>query len=123
MVERRTFLDADALERLRDASDGDEAFLTDIVEEYLTDAPGQLDTIDGAVASGAQEEALRAAHTLKATSATFGATTLEALARQMEGLAREGRLDEVGRMSRQAREELGHVTGLLRDLDLGGGER
>ncbi len=123
MVERGSPLDPDALERLRDASDGDEAFISEIVEEYLTDAPGQLDTIDRAVASGAHDEALRAAHTLKSTSATFGATTLEAVAREMERLAREGRLDELDRLSSQAREELGNVTELLRELDLGGGER
>lgn len=123
MVERPTSLDLDAIDQLRDVADGDEAFLREIVDDYLADAPGQLDTIDHAVASGAADEALRAAHTLKSTSATFGARTLEGLAREMEGMAREGRLHEVDSLSRHARQELGLVAVRLRELDLGGREQ
>ncbi len=123
MHERPTSLDLGAIDQLRDVADGDEKFLGEIVYDYLTDAPGQLDMIDRAVASGATDEALRAAHTLKSTSATFGARTLEGLAREIEGLARAGRLLEVVSLSRQAREELGSVTVQLRELDLGGGEQ
>lgn len=120
MREPPASLDLRAIDQLRDVADGDATFLAEIVDEYVADAPVQLDTIDRAVASGARDEALRAAHTLKSTSATFGATTLEGLAREMEGLAREGRLNEVGSLSRQARQELGSVTVQLRELDLGG---
>ncbi len=123
MPERSLALDLAAIDQLRDVADGDETFLGEVVDEYLADAPDQLDTIDSAVASGATDEALRAAHTLKSTSATFGARTLEGLAREIEGLARAGRLLEVVSLSRQAREELGSVTVQLRELDLGGGEQ
>ncbi|MDQ3688490.1 MAG: Hpt domain-containing protein [Chloroflexota bacterium] len=123
MPERPTSLDLGALDHLRDVADGDEKFLSEIVDDYLADAPGQLDTIDHAVASGAADEALRAAHTLKSTSATFGARTLEGLAREIEGLAREGRLREIDSLSRRARQELGSVTLQLRELDLGGAEQ
>jgi HPt (histidine-containing phosphotransfer) domain-containing protein len=118
MAEPRAALDADAIDRLREAADGDEAFLHELVEEYLTEAPDQLATIERAVGSGATEEALRAAHTLKSTSATFGATALADLAREMEGLAREGRLDSLEGLAGQARTELGRVSALLRELEL-----
>ncbi len=123
MPERRLALDLAAIDQLRDVADGDETFLSEIVDEYLADAPDQLDTIDSALASGATDEVIRAAHTLKSTSATFGAWTLEGLAREMEGLARAGRLREVVSLSSQAREELGSVAVHLRELDLGGGEQ
>ena len=115
-------LDANAIERLREAADGDEAFLAEIVEEFLTEAPDQLATIERAVGGGAREEALRAAHTLKSTSATFGATALAELARQMETQAREGRLGEIPVLAGQARTELGQVSAVLRELELGGGD-
>jgi HPt (histidine-containing phosphotransfer) domain-containing protein len=121
MGEPGAALDAAAIERLREAADGDEAFLREIVDEFLTEAPDQLATIERAVGGGAREEALRAAHTLKSTSATFGATVLADLAREMESHARDGRLDQIPVLAGQARTELGQVSALLRELDLAGG--
>jgi HPt (histidine-containing phosphotransfer) domain-containing protein len=48
-----------------------------------------------ALAQGQAAEVRRAAHTLKSTSATFGAKALSELARQLEYRARDGILEGV----------------------------
>jgi HPt (histidine-containing phosphotransfer) domain-containing protein len=63
------------------ATTGDEpAFLAELIDTYLDDAPSLL----AAMRSGGTEELRRAAHTLKSNSATFGARRLAELCRRLE---------------------------------------
>jgi HPt (histidine-containing phosphotransfer) domain-containing protein len=65
-------LDPAALAGLHELSGGDPEFVADLIDEYLTESAELLARLP--VASG--EELVRAAHTLKSTSATFGADAL-----------------------------------------------
>ena len=86
-------LDEATLAQLFEAVGSDPAFLDELAEAYLADAPEQLLAARAAVAAGSPDDLVRPAHTLKSSSATLGAQTLAGLARELEQRARAGSLD------------------------------
>ena len=60
------------------------AFVRELIDTFLEEAPAQLATLRNAVARGDAEEARRVAHTLKSNGATFGASCVHG------GLSRAG---------------------------------
>jgi signal transduction histidine kinase/CheY-like chemotaxis protein len=84
-------LDPRALARLR-ATLGKQAdqMLPGLTQEFYQDTERLLAQAQRALALGQAEELQRAAHSLKSTSATFGAMALSAAARELEHLARDG---------------------------------
>jgi HPt (histidine-containing phosphotransfer) domain-containing protein len=65
-------------------------FALELVDTFLQEAPGMLDTLRSALAAQDADKFRRAAHSLKSNSNTFGALTLGAMARELEltGLAK-----------------------------------
>ena len=65
-------LEPTAMNRLLEMSGGDRGFVGELIDEYLSDAPGLLTDLRDATG----DELVRScpAHTLKSTSATLGAT-------------------------------------------------
>ena len=86
-------IDAKTFEDLVVSTGGDPAFVNELIDTYLSDAPALFDQMRGALSSGDAETFRRAAHSLKSSSATFGAMALSAAARELEHLARDGVLD------------------------------
>lgn len=95
MTELRSPLDNAVLGELQESVGGDPEFLGELIDDFLADAPAQLESLRGAAASGDATTAERAAHTLKGGSRTFGAGPLGALCRQAEAAAGAGDLDAV----------------------------
>ena len=87
MTELDGALDKRVLEELRDSVGGDHEFVAELVDDFLTDAPGQLETLRAALSSHDSDLARRAAHTLKGTSRTFGAEELASLCQEAEAAA------------------------------------
>ena len=85
-------IDGAAIEQLRALSD-DDGFVRDIVASFLTDAPALLASLGEGVAEGDAETVRRAAHTLKSSAMTVGATALGRAAEELEATARAGALD------------------------------
>ncbi len=79
-------LDAGALAGLRDLVGDDPAFLRELVDTALEDAPALLAEMRRALDTADAPTLRRAAHTLKSTSAQFGAAQFVALAKQVEML-------------------------------------
>jgi HPt (histidine-containing phosphotransfer) domain-containing protein len=79
-------LDPAALAGLREI--GGDAFVEELVDTFLTDAPTLLE----ALRTQDAKEVRRAAHTLKSNGATFGAGALADLCGQLEQQAKEGDL-------------------------------
>ncbi|MBI2299474.1 MAG: response regulator [Armatimonadetes bacterium] len=90
-------LDPAAVDKLR-AQLGPQAqtMLPQLLAAFPTDADRLLDTARQALADGNTAELRRAAHSLKSTSATFGAAALSAVARELEALAKAGSLADAG---------------------------
>ena len=96
-------VDWDVLARLQ-ADLGDAAIVLEVIEMFRTDAPQQLDQMRQALASAAAHDLRHAAHTLKSTSASLGALALAACCHTIEGLARDGALEQAAPLVPQAEE-------------------
>ena len=83
-------LDRRALTKLLDMIGGEEASLAELIDSFLGETPALLDALQTARACGNAAELRRAAHTLKSSSADFGALELSALFREIEARARDG---------------------------------
>jgi len=87
----RVSLDDGALESLRDL--GGDAFLGEVIDAFLADAPELVATLRRSLEEQGTEELRRAAHTLKSNGATFGAAEFAELCRTLEQRAKDGELD------------------------------
>ncbi|MBI5168420.1 MAG: PAS domain S-box protein [Candidatus Eisenbacteria bacterium] len=87
--ELREVIDWDeALERM----DGDEAILGELLRLFLQDSGHMMERLEEARVSGDVKRIERAAHGLKGASATISARAVAPLAREVESLARDGKL-------------------------------
>jgi HPt (histidine-containing phosphotransfer) domain-containing protein len=87
-------IDRQAFETLKSMTDG--GFLDELIDVFLNDTPALIGQMRAALAEGNGEELRRAAHTLKSSSASFGAAHLSSLSREVELTAKEGRLEGTG---------------------------
>jgi len=95
-------LDADALDKLRALVEGDdEGALHRLIIEHIQNVGSLLSTVHHAIAARNGEEARRAAHSLKSSTAMFGATKASRCAAQLEQAVREGAWE---RLTQQARD-------------------
>jgi histidine phosphotransfer protein HptB len=69
-------------------------FIGELVETFFEEAPGLLAEMGQALEDGDAEAFRRAAHSLKSNGNSFGAMRMASLARELEYLGRDGRLDE-----------------------------
>ena len=103
-------LDPVALTDLLEMVGDDSAFVDDIVDTYLRDAPDQLAGMRTALAAADIEALGRHAHTLKGNSLTIGATALAAIARDLEERARGGDTADAGPRIDEAAAEFARVA-------------
>jgi len=103
-------LDLSALESLRQLmGDG----LPELVQTFLADTAGLLTQIETATLAGDAAQLHRAAHTLKSTSASLGATVLCALAKELDAMAKAGKVPADGGRTQQLRAEFERVRQAL----------
>ncbi|HUR15752.1 MAG TPA: Hpt domain-containing protein [Candidatus Limnocylindrales bacterium] len=103
MSDEAPLLDHAVIDELRDSVGGDTAFVTELIETYLAEAPGQIDEIVAAASSGDCDAIVRPAHTLKSSSASLGAARLAQIAREIELAGREGRSEGLAQTADSAR--------------------
>ena len=72
---------------------GEREVVAELITVFLSDAPKLLESLRGAMAAGDAQEVRRAAHTLKSSSAPFGAAVLSELCGRLEEMARIGALE------------------------------
>jgi HPt (histidine-containing phosphotransfer) domain-containing protein len=85
-------LDTRALERLMKITGDAAGLLAGLIDTFLEDVPRLLGDAKRGLRTEQAEEVRRAAHTLKSTGATFGATRLSDMSRSLEALASSGSL-------------------------------
>jgi HPt (histidine-containing phosphotransfer) domain-containing protein len=112
-------LDPAALAELLEAVGGDRAFLVELIETYLGDSPTLIAELRAGLASGDAAVVRRAAHTLKSTSASVGATRLATICREIEAAAAADDLGELGPRADRAATEYEAVAAALRAVAAG----
>ncbi|MBI3169570.1 MAG: Hpt domain-containing protein [Chloroflexi bacterium] len=83
-------LDLNTFNTLKESTGAD--FISELIDAFLDDAIIQMDEMRTALDANDAETFRRAAHSLKSNAATFGATDLTALARELEMMGREKNL-------------------------------
>jgi HPt (histidine-containing phosphotransfer) domain-containing protein len=86
-------LDDTVIAELRESTGGDDDFVRELVEAYVSEAMGYLAAMTAAAAAADPAAIVLPAHTLKSSSATLGAMRLAAISRGIEEAARAGRED------------------------------
>jgi len=114
IVAQPEVLDTRALEQLR-LTLGRQAdrMLPALIEQFYRDADRLLSQAHQALAQGRVEDLRIASHSLKSTSATFGAMALSAVARELESLALRGKLERGTELLAQAEAEFARAKTAL----------
>ncbi len=89
----KPIIDPNAFENLKQMAGAD--FIGELIATFLEDSPQLIAQLRAALQAGDAETFRRAAHSLKSNAATFGASDLSALAKELEMLGRENKLGEV----------------------------
>ncbi len=84
-------LDDDILGELAEVMEDE---LQELVDVFLNDAPGRIDTIERAAKEKNAEPLVEIAHSLKSTSANLGGLQVSEVSRQIEEAAKLGMLDQ-----------------------------
>jgi HPt (histidine-containing phosphotransfer) domain-containing protein len=108
-------------DRLREVAQGDEEFLRELIDLYLSDTPGQVEALARAVADQDPAGAAAAAHKLKSSCGNVGADGLVALCHEVEMLGRASRSDGMADLFERFRREFGQVNEVLASMRPEGG--
>jgi histidine phosphotransfer protein HptB len=107
-------IDLAIFENLKEMMGAD--FIGELVDTYLQDSPEMLRQMRQSLESQDADTFRRAAHSLKSNSANFGAMQLSAMARELEMMGRENRLDQAGETLARAETEFARVEQALEAL-------
>ena len=99
-----TVIDINTFNSLKESTGAD--FIGELIDTFLEDAPIQIQQMKDGLDKKDAESFRRAAHTVKSNAATFGATQLATLARELESMGRENNLEIGNRL--QVMEEAFH---------------
>jgi PAS domain S-box-containing protein len=106
-------LDPAAIERLREVAGGEAAFMAEMIDTFLADAPAMLAQMRQSLEQGDAATFRRVAHTLKSNSRDFGATVLSEVCRDLEMMGKAGTLDGAAEKLASAEAEYAQVKAAL----------
>ncbi len=98
MAESEPVIDMETLRGLLEAVGGEPSILQELAVAFLADLDEQAGELERSRAANDIETVRRAAHSLKSTSASFGATALATLSQQLEAGADRGELPGAAEM-------------------------
>ncbi|MDX1378147.1 MAG: Hpt domain-containing protein [Anaerolineales bacterium] len=109
-----TLINKETFDELKQMSGDD--FINELIDTFLEDAPKMIAEIKSALDSNDADTFRRAAHSMKSNAATFGATDLSALAKELEMLGKENKLNETGDKLKSMEDAYASVRHELEDL-------
>jgi CheY-like chemotaxis protein len=110
-----SMLDSSRLDEIRSLMTDDESdFLTNIVEQFIKDTGKLIQEMKAAVRASDAPALKVAAHTLKSSSASLGATDLSSLCKQVQTIAAEGSVEPAEFVVVQIENEFAGVIAALR---------
>ena len=89
----QSLIDPVAWAGLLESVGGDADFIAELMQAYFDDSPRLLAAMQEAFSAGNAEDLRRAAHSLKSSSANFGALRLSQKCKQLEDMGKAGVLD------------------------------
>jgi len=107
-------IDKSTFEQLKQDTGDD--FIKELIDTFLEDAPDLINQIKSAHQAGDANSFRRAAHSMKSNAATFGAMKLSELAKELETLGRENKLNNAGDNVKSLENTFGKVRDELRSL-------
>lgn len=107
-------IDKTTFDELKQMSGAD--FINELIDTLLEDAPKIIDELKSALEADNADSFRRAAHSLKSNAATFGASQLAALAKELEMLGKENKLHETGDRLRALEEAYQSASLELKEL-------
>ncbi|MBI5029343.1 MAG: Hpt domain-containing protein [Chloroflexi bacterium] len=93
-----------------------EDYICELIDAYLADTSRTLEKIRQAVAEGKIDEMRRAAHSIKSTSANFGAVQFSSLAKDLEALGKSNTLKGASEILRSMETQYFQVARDLRKM-------
>jgi CheY-like chemotaxis protein/HPt (histidine-containing phosphotransfer) domain-containing protein len=109
-------LDAQTLQDLLDMVGDDVEGMVAIVDCYLEDTPAHFEEMREAIAQGNAEELQLKAHSLKSSSASFGANALSQMCRELEYMGRDRSLEDAAELLSRAMDEYQRVEVAINQL-------
>jgi CheY-like chemotaxis protein len=109
-------LDPKALENLLSMLGGEFAYLVELIDSFLEDAPQLLAELHRSVEDGDAAGVRRVAHSLRSNGADFGATTFSNHCKELEMVGKSGSLNGVAGLAGQVGTEYGRVEVALEDI-------
>ena len=88
VIDEKTF---DELKQMSGAE-----FINELIDTFLEDSPKLIEEMESALKTNNVDSFRRAAHSLKSNAATFGASELFTLAKELEMLGKENKINETG---------------------------
>jgi HPt (histidine-containing phosphotransfer) domain-containing protein len=110
-------LDRVVLDSLRQLSEpGQPDVLQEVLNLFLNDAPSRLEAIEAAVTAGDARGLQRAAHTMKGSSGTIGASALQKVCLSLEQMGKAAELSDAAAGLEQLRSEYRRVQDAIHQL-------
>lgn len=106
-------LNKTTFEELKQLSGKD--FINELIDAFLEDAPNMIAAMQAALAGKDVESFRRNAHSMKSNANTFGAAELATLAKELEALGKEGKLD-IGNRLEALKEAFGKAAEELKRM-------
>ena len=107
-------IDKEAWERMKSMTGP--AFLVELIDVFLKDSPDLIKQMRSGLAADDIESVRRAAHSLKSNSASFGASRLAGVARDLEMMGKGGSLDGAQSKLSEVEAEYAQLLPLLEEL-------
>ncbi len=109
-------IDLNVIDSLRELGGGDDEFLNDLIRTFLDETPVILERLHAALANDDAGGIRLNAHSLKGSSAEFGASWLAELCRQLELAGKNGDLDTAPDLLGEIEDEYARVQSALMRL-------
>ena len=107
-------LDPQALQRLLSTVGGEFAYLAELIDSFLADAPQLLAELEQCAQAGDAAGVRRIAHSLKSNGADLGAIAFTEQCKELEDLAKTGALDDAAARVARLQAEYRSVEAALR---------
>jgi CheY-like chemotaxis protein len=120
VTETNGVIDHSVLDELLEMGGGDQEFLREMIDSFLTTAPSLLAKLRAGASTGDASALRLAAHTLKSGSKDMGAATLAALFANLESMGHQGELENAATLVVEAEALFSQVATELESVRNGG---